>query len=87
MKMEPAHKKQKRVVTSAIDGMSVKEVRRRLNSVRSQWMNANTDPFFLVNPVASDAQSIQKFSLLFVTGQHKKRHGVKPSGETRCKKK
>ena len=85
--MEPANKKQKRVVTAAIDGMSVKELRRRLNSVRSQWMNANTEPFFLVNPVSSDTQTIQDFSLLFVTGQHKKRHGAKPSGESKCKKK
>lgn len=71
--------KPKRVVTSAIEGMSVKDVRRCLNAVRSQWMNANTEPFFITNPVSSDAVSIQMFSLMFVTGQHKKRHGVKPS--------
>ena len=71
--------KTKRVVTSAIEGMSVKDVRRCLNAVRSQWMNANTEPFFITNPVSSDAISIQMFSLMFVTGQHKKRHGAKPS--------
>jgi hypothetical protein len=85
--MEHAQDKKRRVVTSAIEGMSVKEVRRRLNSVRNQWVNANTEPFYLINHVSSDGMTIQDFSLLFVTGQHKKRHGVKLSDGESSKKK
>lgn len=85
--MDAVRDKKRRVVTSAIDGMSVKEVRRRLNSVRNQWVNANTEPFYLINPVSTDAMTIQDFSLLFVTGQHKKRHGVKVSDVETTKKK
>lgn len=64
----------KRVVTSAINGMSVKDVRRCLNVVRGQWVNAYNEPFFITNMLTDGSVSVQTFSLLFVTGQHKKRH-------------
>jgi hypothetical protein len=76
----------KRVVTSAIDGMSVKEVRRCLHAVRTQWMNANTEPFFITNMLEQDPVSIQMFSLLFVSGQHRKRHSNKPAAKRGAKK-
>lgn len=63
----------KRVVTSAIHGMSVKEVRRYLSMVRAQWSNANNEPFFITNTL-KDPVSIQIFSFMFVKGQHEKRH-------------
>ncbi len=71
----------KRIVTSAITGMSVKEVRRCLHAVRTQWMNANSEPFFITNMLPQDPVSIQMFSLLFVSGQHRKRHSNKPSSK------
>jgi hypothetical protein len=76
----------KRVVTSAIAGMSVKEVRRCLHAVRAQWMNANVEPFFITNMLPQDTVSIQMFSLLFVSGQHRKRHSNKPSSKQALKK-
>jgi len=76
----------KRVVTSAITGMSVKEVRRCLHAVRTQWMNANTEPFFITNMLEQDPVSIQMFSLLFVSGQHRKRHSNKPAAKRAAKK-
>ena len=79
---------QKRVVTSAIQGMSVKEVRSCLNGVRTQWMNANTEPFFITNSLLKNPVSLQIFSLMFVRGQHHKRHSTKPLAtlERRTKK-
>ena len=76
----------KRVVTSAITGMSVKEVRRCLHAVRTQWMNANNDSFFITNTITQDPVNIQMFSLLFVSGQHRKRHCGKPIGQISSKK-
>jgi len=64
----------KRVVTSAIPGMSVREVRKCLSIVRSQWSAAKTTPFYITTPLAPDLASIQDFSMLFVIGQHRKRH-------------
>ena len=69
----------KRVVTSAINGMTVGEVRRCLDHMRRQWSNANTDPFFITDMLPQDAMSIQTFSLLFVKGQHQKRHNKGPA--------
>lgn len=64
----------KRVVTSAIHGMSVKDVRRCLSVVRGQWSNANNEPFFITNTLQGDSVSVQTFSFMFVKGQHEKRH-------------
>ena len=67
----------KRVVTSAINGMSVGEVRRHLDYMRCHWMNANSDPFFITDMILQHEGTtipIQNFALLFVKGQHQKRH-------------
>lgn len=67
----------KRVVTSAIEGMTVREVRKCLSIVRSQWAGAKTTPFYITTPLATDLTSIQDFSMMFVIGQHRKRHHSK----------
>jgi len=64
----------KRVVTSAIPGMTVGEARRCLDHMRRMWSNANTEPFFITDILPPDGMSIQTFALLFVKGQHQKRH-------------
>ena len=64
----------KRKVTSAIDGMSVREVRWCLGKVRSQWQSANNEPFFLTNTLDDGNVSVQEFAVKFVVGQHMKRH-------------
>jgi len=74
---------EKRRVTSAIDGMSVREVRWYLGRVRSQWQNANTEPFFLTNTFNDGKVSVQDFAVKFVVGQHLKRH--RKSGPTSSK--
>jgi len=76
----------KRVVTSAIHGMSVKDVRRCLSMVRSQWSNANNEPFFITNTLQRDSVSVQAFSFMFVKGQHEKRHRKISEDEPHAKK-
>ena len=69
----------KRVVTSAINGMSVGEVRRCLDHMRRRWSEANTDAFFITDMLTQDGMTIQTFALLFVKGQHQKRHNKGPA--------
>lgn len=64
----------KRVVTSAISGMTVGEVRRCLDHMRRSWSNANNESFFITDTLPHDSMAIQTFALLFVKGQHQKRH-------------
>lgn len=64
----------KRSVTSAINGMSVCEVRRCLDYMRRRWSDANTTPFFITTILPQDGMSIQTFAMLFLRGQHEKRH-------------
>jgi len=68
----------KRVVTSAIKGMSVGEVRQCLDYMRHRWFDANNEGFFITHALPKDGIPIQNFALLFVKGQHQKRHN-KPS--------
>jgi hypothetical protein len=64
----------KRVVTSAINGMTVGDARRCLDYMRKQWANANSNPFFITNTLPQENMAIQTFALLFIKGQHHKRH-------------
>lgn len=88
-KYEPRHNNaMKRKVTSAIDGLSMGDVRRRLDCVRKQWLVANHTPFFLTEPTVNgrdDAQEndiinseihleVQEFAFRFIHGQHEKRY-------------
>ncbi len=77
--MEDANK---RIVTSAISGMTVGEVRKNLDAMRRQWVNANSESFFITDTLSHESMSIQTFALLFVKGQHQKRHNKGPAART-----
>jgi len=64
----------RRVMTSAIDGMSVADVRKCLGEVRKQWTQQTVElPFFPTDKL-SNGMMIQEFSLRFQKGHHQKRH-------------
>lgn len=65
----------RRVITSAIDGMSVAEVRRALATLRRTWEEASTEgrPFYLTGEPLVRDHSVQQFSYMFVRGHHAKR--------------
>lgn len=74
----------KRVVTSAIDGMSVSKVRRGLDTMRKLWRErSDARPFFISQPVV-DHMPMQAFALRFVMGHHYKRH-IKSSTTPRAR--
>lgn len=67
----------KRVVTSAIDGMTVGDVRKNLDVVRKRWKQQDSEqPFFLTDPLASGF-TVETFALKFLLGHHFKRHQKK----------
>lgn len=79
----------KRVVTSAIDGMSVTEVRRGLDLFRRKWKERTHEDctFFLCEPVLRD-MNIEQFAFRFVVGHHhkrKNREGERPEASKRAK--
>ena len=63
---------QQRKVTSAIDGMSVAEVRRALDIVRKGWSDDEA-PFHLTAPLFN-GMSQQQFCTELTLGHHTKRH-------------
>lgn len=64
----------KRVVTSAIEGLTVSRVRRGLDIMRKLWRERSTErPFFICRNVI-DNYSMQQFAFKFVMGHHYKRH-------------
>lgn len=80
--MPPAHpkKRQKRVMTSAIEGMSVADVRKCLADVRRQWAEHSPDrPFRGCNqvrcvPDSTASMNVEELAFAFITGHHNKRH-------------
>lgn len=69
-----SNKKKPRVVTSAINGMSVSEVRKCLDIMRKQWRDkSSTSPFFICDKF-SNGTSMDDFAFKFVMGHHFKRH-------------
>ena len=66
----------KRVVTSAIPGMSVTEVRRDLDSLRKYWSFCETHGVDIdeANRLSTKIYDIQTFCFKFVMGHHLKRH-------------
>lgn len=69
---------ERRIITSAIDGMSVAEVRRALATMRKSWDEAcsegsNGRPFYMACDVLVRGKSVQEFSYMFVQGHHAKR--------------
>lgn len=64
----------KRIVTSAIDGISVAEVRRGLDNMRRLWKTrSDSQPFFL-SEMLFNGMNVQEFAFQFVMGHHHKRH-------------
>jgi len=67
----------RRVITSAIDGMSVAEVRRSLATMRRSWEEASRSssarPFYMTCSELVKGYTIQEFSYMFVRGHHAKR--------------
>ncbi len=62
---------QQRKVTSAVDGMSVAEVRRALDQVRKTW--SDPTPFHFTAPLFN-GMSQQQFCTELTLGHHTKRH-------------
>ena len=71
----------KRVVTSAIPNMSVAEVRRGLDFVRTKWRSQekNQETFHL-NTTLFNKMSVQEFCFKFTLGHHYKRHAKSKRG-------
>ena len=63
-----------RTVTSAIDDMSVAEVRKALSQMRKEWgAHSIVQPFFPSKLLVNDL-TISDFAFRFVMGHHSKRH-------------
>ena len=65
-----------RRVTSAIEGMTVAEVRRGLDTLRSKWTEScdnSENGFFICNTIYNGME-FQELAFQFVKGHHCKRH-------------
>ena len=71
----------KRVVTSAIPDMTVAEVRRGLDFVRTQWreQQESGSPFHLSERLFN-GMTVQEFCFKFTLGHHYKRHAKSKRG-------
>mgnify|MGYP004183752355 FL=1 len=67
-----------RKVTSAIEGMSVAEVRRGLDAVRTQWHQGT--PRFYFTEKLFNGMTVQEFCTKFTLGHHTKRHAKSKRG-------
>ena len=67
-----------RKVTSAIEGMSVAEVRRGLDAVRTQWHQGA--PRFYFTEKLFNGMTVQEFCTKFTLGHHTKRHAKSKRG-------
>lgn len=65
--------KKRRVMTSAIDDMTVTEVRKYLGDVRKKWQNQTLSQPFYITEKLNPHLTIQDFALRFQLGHHKKR--------------
>jgi len=64
-----------RVITSAIDTMSVAEVRKSLAFIRKEWSaHSGVHPFYPSNTLVGSNMTISEFAFRFVMGHHEKRH-------------
>ena len=72
---------EKRVITSAIESMSVAEVRRNLALIRRIWEKSINDvsvkPFSLTDELDTNGMTVSDFAMLFAIGHHKKRNEKK----------
>ena len=67
-----------RKVTSAIEGMSVAEVRRGLDTIRTKW-NQQPARFYFTDRIFND-MTVQQFCTEFTLGHHTKRHAKSKRG-------
>lgn len=63
-----------RVMTSAIESMSVADVRKALSEVRERWKNNSPKTPFYITERLGNGMSMEEFSHRQQVGQHKKRH-------------
>lgn len=62
-------------MTSAINDMSVAEVRKALSHMRKEWANhSSVHPFFPCRHLPNHELSVSDFAFRFVMGHHHKRH-------------
>lgn len=65
----------KRVVTSAIEGMSVTEVRKCLDFMRKRFREKDVaTPFLISESLPCTSVAMDEFAVSFVMGHHFKRH-------------
>jgi hypothetical protein len=64
----------RRIMTSAIDGMSVAEVRKYLGETRKGWSAQTLNQPFYITDKLSNGMTMQEFALKFQQGHHQKRH-------------
>ena len=63
----------RRVMTSAIEGMSVADVRRNLATIRTKWRDHSPTKAFQCH-AQLQSHNVSEFCFLFVLGHHRKRH-------------
>lgn len=63
-----------RVVTSAIQEMTVAEVRKSLAQMRRDWVNHSAVQPFYPSDDLVNGMSVAEFAFRFVMGHHQKRH-------------
>ncbi len=68
---------EKRVITSAIESMTVAEVRKSLAYMRKKWEQNINDvkapPFYPSDDIGVKDMNVEEFALLFAIGHHRKR--------------
>lgn len=70
---------QKKVLTSAVPGFTVAEVRKHLASTRALWAASDSETAFGTYHQNGSGMTAGRFAFLFVLGHHRKRHrtGIK----------
>lgn len=63
-----------RVMTSAIESMTVADVRKALSEMRERWKNNSPKTPYYITDRLSNGMTIEEFSHRQQVGQHKKRH-------------
>ena len=63
----------KRLVTSAIPGLSVAQVRKMLELIRKRWQSSSETESFFISEQLPNNMTIQEFAFKFVLGHHLKR--------------
>lgn len=87
MAQAPSSQASRRAMTSAIDSLSVAEVRKFLGECRKKHQSQTLHNPMYITDVLSNGMTIQEFSLKFQQGHHQKRHNKvagkqRPAGES-----